>query len=70
MEIDPILFMAPVAITTSYGFIMPVKTPPNPIVYSSGYISFAKMARAGIPLDYISIVIVTVLTSVLVPLVF
>jgi sodium-dependent dicarboxylate transporter 2/3/5 len=70
MGINPILFMAPVAIATSYGFIMPVGTPPNAIVYSTGYISVAKMARAGIPLDLISIVLVTILTSILVPLVF
>jgi sodium-dependent dicarboxylate transporter 2/3/5 len=70
MGINPILFMAPVAIATSYGFIMPVGTPPNAIVYSSGYISMAKMARAGIPLDLISIVMVTILTTILVPLVF
>jgi sodium-dependent dicarboxylate transporter 2/3/5 len=70
MGINPILFMAPVAIATSYGFIMPVGTPPNAIVYSSGYISIAKMARAGIPLDFISIVMVTILTTILVPIVF
>jgi sodium-dependent dicarboxylate transporter 2/3/5 len=70
MGVNPILFMAPVAIATSYGFIMPVGTPPNAIVYSTGYISVAKMARAGIPLDLISIVMVTILTSILVPLVF
>ena len=70
MGINPVLFMAPVAIATSYGFIMPVGTPPNAIVYSSGYISMAKMARAGIPLDFISIVMVTILTTILVPLVF
>lgn len=70
MNIDPILFMAPVAIATSYGFIMPVGTPPNAIVYSTGHITMAKMARAGIPLDLISIALVTILTSILVPLVF
>ncbi|WP_458747378.1 SLC13 family permease [Candidatus Nitrosocosmicus sp. T] len=70
MNIDPILFMAPVAIATSYGFIMPVGTPPNAIVYSTGHITMGKMARAGIPLDLISIALVTILTSILVPLVF
>ena len=28
-ELDPILFMAPVAFATSYGFMMPVGTPPK-----------------------------------------
>jgi len=36
----------------------------------SRYITARKMARAGLPLDLISIVMVTILTSILVPLVF
>src|SRR3712207_3375602 len=70
MDLNPILFMAPVAVATSYGFIMPVGTPPNAIVFSSGYITAGQMARARQPLDFISIVMVTLLTSVFVPLVF
>jgi len=42
MWINPILFMAPVAIATSYGFSMPVGSPPNAIVYSYGYIPISK----------------------------
>lgn len=49
---------------------MPVETPPNAIVYSSGYITAREMARVGLPLDFISIVMVTILTSILVPLIF
>ena len=68
--INPLFLMAPVAIAASYGFIMPVGTPPNAIVYSSGYITTSQMARAGLPLDIISIIMVTILTSIFVPLVF
>ncbi|HET7644445.1 MAG TPA: SLC13 family permease [Nitrososphaeraceae archaeon] len=68
--INPLFLMAPVAIASSYGFIMPVGTPPNAIVYSSGYITARQMARAGLPLDIISIIMVTILTSIFVPLVF
>lgn len=70
LGINPILLMAPVAVAASYGFIMPVGTPPNAIVFSSGYVTAGKMARAGLPLDFISIVMVTILTSILVPIVF
>jgi sodium-dependent dicarboxylate transporter 2/3/5 len=70
LSINPILLMAPIAVATSIGFTMPVATPPNAIVFSSGHVTAAKMARAGLPLDIIGIVIVTVLTSVLVPLVW
>lgn len=70
MEINPLLLMAPIAVAASYGFIMPVGTPPNAIVYSTGLVSSRAMARAGLPLDFISIILVTTLTSILVPLVF
>jgi len=70
MDIDPIFLMAPVAIATSYGFIMPVATPPNAIVIGSGYVTAKKMARFGIPLNIISIMLVSVLMTVLVPLVW
>lgn len=68
--LNPILFMAPVALASSYVFVMPIDTPPNAIVYSSGYITTKAMAIAGVPLDVISIVLVTFLSSILVPLVF
>jgi sodium-dependent dicarboxylate transporter 2/3/5 len=70
LGINPLLLMAPVAIATSYGFIMPVGTPPNAIVYSTGYITAREMAKAGLPLDIISIIMVTILTSIFVPLIF
>ncbi|MFQ5970590.1 MAG: SLC13 family permease, partial [Nitrososphaerales archaeon] len=60
-EVDPLLFMAPVAFATSYGFIMPVGTPPNAIVVGSGYVSPKKMAKFGLPFDLICIPLVTVM---------
>ena len=70
ISIDPLLLMAPIAIATSFGFVMPVGTPPNAIVYSSRYIKAAKMVRVGFPLDLIGIFIVTTMSTVLIPLVF
>ncbi len=44
----------------SLGFMMPISTPPNAIVYSSGYIPIGTMMRHGIVLDVVGyIVIVT-----------
>jgi solute carrier family 13 (sodium-dependent dicarboxylate transporter), member 2/3/5 len=68
LNIDPILLMVPVTIATSYGFMMPVGTPPNAIVFSSGYVTIPKMVRAGLPLDIIGILLVTALTAFMVPL--
>jgi sodium-dependent dicarboxylate transporter 2/3/5 len=70
MDVNPILLMAPVAIATSYGFIMPVVTPPNAIIMGSGFVTAKKMAKFGIPLNLISILLVSVLMATLVPLVW
>jgi sodium-dependent dicarboxylate transporter 2/3/5 len=70
ISIDPLLLMVPLTIATSFGFIMPVGTPPNAIVFGSKYVTAPKMAKAGFPLDIIGIIIVTVLTTVMVPWIF
>ncbi|WP_161486405.1 SLC13 family permease [Candidatus Nitrosocosmicus hydrocola] len=70
LSIDPLLLMVPITVATSIGFVLPVATPPNAIVFSSEYITTRKMARAGLPLDIIGILVVTMMTAILVPLVF
>ena len=70
LSIDPLLLMVPITIATSIGFIMPVATPPNAIVFSSEFVTTRKMARIGLPLDLIGIGGVTIMTVILVPWVF
>jgi len=70
LSIDPLLLMVPITVATSIGFIMPVATPPNAIVFSSEYITTRKMARVGLPLDLIGIIGVTIMTVILVPWIF
>jgi sodium-dependent dicarboxylate transporter 2/3/5 len=67
IDVNPLLLMIPITIATSYGFIMPVGTPPNAIVFASGYVTAGKMARAGLPLDIIGIIIVTFFAITLIP---
>ena len=69
-ELDPILFMVPVAFATSYGFMMPVGTPPNAIAIGSGYVSIKQMVRYGLPFDLICIPIVTIMMVFLLPMVW
>ncbi len=68
LGIDPLLLMVPIALATSYGFMMPVGTPPNAIIFASGYISIKDMVKVGLPLDLIGI-IVTTSSILLVPVV-
>ena len=52
----------------SLGFMLPVSTPCNAIVYGSGYIPLSSMMRYGVLLDVAGVVVVTALVHLLVPL--
>jgi sodium-dependent dicarboxylate transporter 2/3/5 len=54
----------------SMGFMMPVSTPPNAIVYSSGYIPITAMIRYGVLLDVAGYVVICALVLLLGPVVF
>jgi sodium-dependent dicarboxylate transporter 2/3/5 len=58
---SPLLLSMSVALAASLGFMLPVATPPNAILYGSGAIKSEDMLRAGIMLDVLGIVIVALL---------
>jgi sodium-dependent dicarboxylate transporter 2/3/5 len=47
----------------SMGFMMPISTPPNAIVYSSGYVPITAMMRHGIALDVAGFVLIVVVVT-------
>jgi solute carrier family 13 (sodium-dependent dicarboxylate transporter), member 2/3/5 len=49
----------------NYGFMLPVSTPPNAIVYSSGYLPITRMIRAGAVFDVIGAVLCVVGVAVM-----
>ena len=57
---SPIAVAVGVALSSSLGFMMPVSTPPNAIVYASGYVPITKMIKSGVIIDFIGIAIVTI----------
>jgi len=56
---DPTLFAVPVALAASCAFMMPIATPPNAIIYSSGAVRVPQMVRAGLWLNFVSIFVIT-----------
>ena len=65
--VDPALLMVPATISASYGFMMPVGTPPNAIVFGTGMIPMARMAREGLALNFIGIAVISTVCYLLVP---
>ena len=51
----------------SLGFMLPVSTPCNAIVYGSGYVPIARMIRYGILLDIVGVFVIVALVKLLVP---
>jgi sodium-dependent dicarboxylate transporter 2/3/5 len=50
--------------------MLPMATPPNAIVFASGYIKVYQMARVGIVLNLISVVLLILLFQFVIPLLF
>ncbi len=65
LNVHPYLLMIPATIIASFAFMLPVATPPNAIVFSSGWITIPGMFRAGIALDLIALVIIPVMVYLL-----
>jgi len=65
MGADPLILTIPVTLAASCAFMMPISTPPNAIVYSSGQISVSQMMRAGIWMNLIAVVIIVTVVLVL-----
>ena len=56
------------ALGASFGFMLPVSTPPNAIVYGSGLVPLPEMVRSGIILDVVGAVLIWVALRLLCPL--
>ncbi|MFZ6665355.1 SLC13 family permease [Peijinzhouia sedimentorum] len=66
-DLHPFMIMVSVTIAASCAFMLPVATPPNAVVFGSGYLRIPDMMRAGVWMNLLSIVIVTLFTYYLLP---
>lgn len=66
--VDPIWLMLPATLSASCAFMFPVATPPNAIIFSSGKIRVVDMVSVGVMLNIIGIILISVLTYYLLPL--
>jgi solute carrier family 13 (sodium-dependent dicarboxylate transporter), member 2/3/5 len=59
LHLNPMLLVFPATIAASFGFMMPVGTPPNAMVFASGLVPRASMLKVGLLMNAIASVIVT-----------
>ena len=59
MKINPLMLLIPATLSASCAFMMPIATPPNAIVFSSGRIRMYEMVKAGILINCIGVVVIT-----------
>ncbi|UWG48879.1 Na+/H+ antiporter NhaD or related arsenite permease [Halanaeroarchaeum sp. HSR-CO] len=68
LGVSPITLMGAAALAASLAFMLPVATPPNAVVFGSGYVSVPQMARAGLLLNLLGIGALVALTYLWLPI--
>ena len=66
-DTHPYILMVGVTVAASCAFMLPVATPPNAIVFGSGYLRIPDMVRTGVWLNIISIILLTLFTYFALP---
>jgi sodium-dependent dicarboxylate transporter 2/3/5 len=69
LNLDPLLLCVPAVVGASCGFMLPVATPPNAIVFGSGQIRLGQMVRAGLALDLVAVILIPAFTYLVGPLI-
>lgn len=59
VEVNPLLFMIPATLSGSMAFMLPIATPPNAIVFGAGKIQMRDMIKAGVALNFIGVLLVS-----------
>ncbi|WP_394204018.1 SLC13 family permease [Shewanella waksmanii] len=62
LGLSPVMLSVLIGIAASCAFMLPVATPPNAIVYGSGYIKQSEMMRAGVIINFISMLVLYVIS--------
>lgn len=70
LNINPYILMVACTIAASCAFMMPVATPPNAVVFGSGYLRIPDMIKSGIWMNIISIIFLTIMVYYFLPIIW
>lgn len=68
LKIDPLMLLVACTTAASCAFMLPVATPPNAVVFGSGYLRIPDMVRAGLFMNLLSIVLISLFIYWVMPL--
>jgi sodium-dependent dicarboxylate transporter 2/3/5 len=67
IDVHPFILMVGATLAASCAFMLPVATPPNAVVFGSGYLRISDMVKAGVWLNLLSIVLLCLIVYFLLP---
>jgi solute carrier family 13 (sodium-dependent dicarboxylate transporter), member 2/3/5 len=70
IDVHPYILMVAATLAASCAFMLPVATPPNAVVFGSGLLRMKDMVRAGIWMNLVSIIILTIMVYFFLPLIW
>ena len=68
LDVNPLILMVGATVAASCAFMLPVATPPNAVVFGSGYLRIPDMAKTGIWMNLFSIIFLTIIVYFLLPI--
>lgn len=68
--VAPVLLLLPAALAAACGYALPIGTPANTAVYASGRVPIGDFIRAGLRMDVIALIVITLGALLIMPLVF
>ncbi|MFD0762868.1 SLC13 family permease [Lutibacter aestuarii] len=70
IDINPFLLLVGATLAASCAFMLPVATPPNAVVFGSGYLKIEDMVKKGVWMNIISIILLTLIVYFILPVVW
>jgi len=68
IDVHPYILMVSATVAASCAFMLPVATPPNAVVFGSGYLRIPDMVRTGIWMNILSILLLTIIVYFFLPM--
>ena len=68
LEVHPFIIMTGATVAASCAFMLPAATPPNAVVFGSGYLRIPDMVKVGIVMNLFSIIFAALMVFYILPM--